>query len=95
LFGATNLGLSVYPYNLSANIGTPLARDNITARVCDAHTAVSIQSIDTKIKDKELKYVMDKFLIFEYEWIKVYPKDNINYDAPTTERKRIDIHSHL
>ncbi len=56
--------------------------------MCDAHTAVSIQSIDTKIKDKELKYVMDKFLIFEYEWIKVYPKDNINYDAPTTEKKK-------
>jgi hypothetical protein len=86
LFGDTNMGVTEYRYNISSNPDSTV-RNNVTARVCDSHTLNSIKKIETSTKDGSIDYIMKKsFFIFPSEWIKIYPKDIINYNAPATSK---------
>lgn len=87
LFGVLNLGDDNYELNISNTVSTTTS-DNLTARVCDSHTAKKIKDIETKENNKGIKYVMKKqFIFFDKEWVHIYPKYNPNYNAPSTTKK--------
>ena len=88
LFGNTNMSVSFYQLNISTIIAEG-GIGNLTARVCDTHTKNLIKDIENKVKNKGIKYVMKKeFIIFDKEWVYIYPKDFANYNTPSTSKQK-------
>lgn len=85
IFNDTNMGITRYDLTIDALTGT---NNNITARVCDAHTAQEIKTIKTKKEDKGLKFVTKSSFFVDREWVKVYPEDSSIYNSPTTTKLR-------
>ena len=86
----TNLGLVSYIDNISYSLGTDIDNNYLTTTVCDAHTDKVIQDInriDIDTKTKGLTYVIrDRWLWFQDDYIRVYPKDAKDYNDPSTEK---------
>lgn len=86
IYNKTNVGKSSYTVNLSYAVDdTPLGC--IDVRLCDAHTNNKIKDLVTKKENYGIKYVMkQEFLIFDTEWVRIYPKNpTLQEDATTTK----------
>ncbi len=84
IFGDTNIGVSFYQLNISRIIAEA-GIGNVTARICDAHTNSLIKDIENKVENQGIKYVMKrKFIFIDKEWVRIYPKDFLNYNTPST-----------
>jgi hypothetical protein len=82
----TNLGVSNYVLNISSEVDSTIV-NSFDARVCDSHTAKHIEYIENKRESSGIKYVMKKeFMIIDRDWIKVYPKDYLNYNNADTTK---------
>ena len=83
-YNVTNFGGVFYNLSISDTI-YEVGGLNLTARVCDSHTAELISSVDTKTEDSGIKYIISKkYWLFTDDYIKIYPKDNIVYDVAKT-----------
>jgi len=82
LWNGSNLGTTKYLLNISHTVST-LVNNNISARVCDAHTANIISDVDSIRYEKEgVKYVIEnRWLWLQDDYISIYPKDSSGYAA--------------
>lgn len=86
IYNKTNIGLTEYNHYINYGV-SPTTIGCFNARVCDAHTDQFIQSIDTEQTGQGIKYVIDRWLWIDKEYIKITPKDPINsFKASTTKQ---------
>ena len=87
LFGGSNMATTVYILNISNTTDTTVS-NSITARVCDSHTSISISDFkDVKYEDSGIKFVENKkFLFWDDNFIKVYPKISTDYVEAITNK---------
>ena len=77
---ATNMGISIFNYNLS--YGVTDLNGTVKIRLADGHTAAEISEYDRSVKDKELTFDFGNYDI------KIYPADKDKYDwVKTTKLK--------
>lgn len=87
IFSKDNMGVTFYRLNISESIGYVVS-DYFNVTLCDAHTALAISSLDTKVSDQGLKYVMEEKFFIDTEWVKIYPKEYALYDTPETVKAK-------
>ena len=88
----SNLGIAEYQANISENHYIS-GIDSIIARVCDAHTSLSIKDIQSTTKNEEIKYVMSEgWFGLDEEWVRIKAPSALSWEATTTN-KLIDRYS--
>ena len=86
LYYDSNIGGTSYELNVAFGVDSQYER-NLTARVCDSHTAKEISDLEQRIDKKGLKYVIeDSPLWFPDEYIHIYPKEDNSYTTPITNK---------
>lgn len=84
IYDGTNLGITAYSLNVSYGVGNT-QNDYLTARTCDAHTALSISDIENRVENQGIKYIIENNpLWFKDEWVHIYPKSFLDYSIPNT-----------
>lgn len=87
IFNVTNFGYSLYYLNISYGVDDTVS-NNLTIRVCDAHTNKEIKEVE-KISYKKggvKYYIVDNLIPINEEWIHIYPKDYGDYETAESEK---------